>query len=171
MKRAAALAKSEPPGERKKIRAATKRPANPRASRALSVWLRAGRIARGVSLEELGKVLQVSVETLTLVETARWLELPRDLRRELVSQYARAVGLRHDRAMYRYDLAAVENEPPDLAAAADGLRAWCTTSIARGAQQVSDQQARLRDAGVVDVEGRRVVDLPDDMLPGSRTDV
>ena len=61
--------------------------------------------------------------------------------------------------------------PPDLVAASAALRAWATTSIERGTQAVREQQVRLRDAGVVDAEGGRVVDLPADMRPSSRTDV
>ena len=61
--------------------------------------------------------------------------------------------------------------PPDLVAAAAALRAWCATSIERGTQALREQQVRLRDAGSVDAEMRRVVGLPDDMRPSSRTDV
>ena len=69
------------------------------------------------------------------------------------------------------ELVVVEQGPLDLVAASAALRAWATISIERGTQAVREQQARLRDAGVVDAEGRRVVDLPDDMRPASRTDV
>ena len=65
----------------------------------------------------------------------------------------------------------VEQRLPDLVAASAVLRAWATTSIDRGTQTVREQQVRLRDAGVVDAEMRRVVDLPHDMRPSSRTDV
>ena len=65
----------------------------------------------------------------------------------------------------------VEQRPLDLVAASAALRTWATVSIERGTQAVREQQARLRDAGVVDAEMRRVVDLPDDMRPDSRTDV
>jgi hypothetical protein len=52
-----------------------------------------------------------------------------------------------------------------------GLEAWAARSAAQGAVVVSDQLARLRAEGKIDENGKVLVELPDDMKPGSGTDV
>ena len=41
----------------------------------------------------------------------------------------------------------------------------------RGMEEVHARLARLRRAGIIDADDRRVVDLPADLQPGSPSDV
>ena len=51
------------------------------------------------------------------------------------------------------------------------LEAWAAQSSAQGARVVAEQLARLRAEGKIDENGKVLVELPDDMKPGSGTDV
>jgi hypothetical protein len=58
-----------------------------------------------------------------------------------------------------------------LEQASASLRGWAEASIDRGLEQVQAQLERLRRAGAIGADNRRIVDLPRDMQPDSRTDL
>jgi hypothetical protein len=68
-------------------------------------------------------------------------------------------------------LSAVFRPRDPQAQASASLQAWARGSIPRGVADVQARLDRLRRAGVIDVDGKRVVELPSDMLPDSLTDV
>ena len=51
------------------------------------------------------------------------------------------------------------------------LESWSLRSATRGARKVSEHLARLRANGSIDESGKLLVPLPDDVKPGSPTDV
>jgi hypothetical protein len=51
------------------------------------------------------------------------------------------------------------------------LEAWTAQSATRGAAVVTEELARLRAEGKIDENGKVLVELPNDMKPGSGTDV
>ena len=51
------------------------------------------------------------------------------------------------------------------------LRRWSSEAAARGAAKVNEHLARLRARGAIDDGGRLLVPMPEDMDPGSKTDV
>jgi hypothetical protein len=60
--------------------------------------------------------------------------------------------------------AVIRDQPSDL------MR-WSAEAAARGVARVSEHLARLRARGMIDEGGRLLVPPPDDMSPGSKTDV
>lgn len=157
------------------------------ARAALSAWLVAGREARGWTRGHLGRVTRIPMKTLANIEECRWDDLPADgFMHGFLRSYARCVDLPIDEALARYGECGFPSPqapsaqaiellrsmlPTASKVASASLRAWGEESIENGVKQVEEQQKRLREAGTIDDAGRRLVDLPDDMKPGSRTDV
>lgn len=48
---------------------------------------------------------------------------------------------------------------------------WLSESAARGAAEVSEELASLRERGMIDEQGQTLVPFPEDMSPESKTDV
>lgn len=69
-------------------------------------------------------------------------------------------------------LSAVFRPRADLTEVASAsLRARAKDTMRQGMEQVHAELDELRRAGLIDGNGRRLVDLPPDMRPGSRSDV
>ena len=68
-----------------------------------AAWLRVGRDARGMTLDEVARVTRIQQRALERLEAARFDELPADVFvRGFIRNYARCVGLPIDEALRRY---------------------------------------------------------------------
>jgi hypothetical protein len=73
------------------------------ARTSLALWLRAGRVQRGMSLEDVAKVTKIQPRILERLEAGKLEGLPADVFvRGFVRSFARCVGLGEDEALRRY---------------------------------------------------------------------
>ncbi|HET9621721.1 MAG TPA: helix-turn-helix domain-containing protein [Kofleriaceae bacterium] len=84
------------------------------ARTSLALWLRAGRMQRGLSLDAVAKVTKIQLRTLERLEAGRFDGLPAEVFvRGFVRSFARCVGLDEDEALRRY-AACGTNGPVEL---------------------------------------------------------
>ena len=89
------------------------------AKMSLSLWLRAGRAQRGLSLEQVAKITKIQVRILERLEAGKLDGLPAEVFvRGFVRSFARCVGLDEAEALQRYTLAAGQPVAPTAAARA-----------------------------------------------------
>lgn len=92
---------------------------------------------------------------------------------DAVKKYIRVRSVTADLQELRgCEVLAVVFRPADITdTESAALRSWAEGTMREGMEQVQARLDRLRRAGLIDENDRRVVDLPADMLPTSRTDV
>ena len=77
-----------------------------------AAWLREGRLARGMTLEQVARVTRIQHRALERLEEARFEELPADVFvRGFIRNYARCVGLDAEEAVARYARCGVTPAP------------------------------------------------------------
>src|SRR4051812_15930200 len=91
------------------------------AKMSLSLWLRAGRASKGLSLEAVAKITKIQQRILERLEAGKLEGLPAEgFVRGVVRSYARCVGLDEGEALERYSLAAGAPTAPSAAVARAG---------------------------------------------------
>jgi hypothetical protein len=77
-----------------------------------AAWLREGRSARGLTIEDVARITRIQQRTLERLEDGRFDELPADVFvRGFIRNYARCVGICPDEALARYGGCAVSPAP------------------------------------------------------------
>src|SRR5215218_3344678 len=83
---------------------------DPRVS--LALWLRAGRVQRGMTLEDVSRVTKIQARILERIEGGRPEGLPADVFvRGFVRSFAKCVGLDEEEALRRYGACGVASAP------------------------------------------------------------
>lgn len=89
------------------------------AKMSLSLWLRAGRANKGLSLEDVAKITKIQQRILERLEAGKLEGLPAEVFvRGFVRSYARCVGLDEAEALQRYSTAAGQPTAPSASARA-----------------------------------------------------
>lgn len=89
------------------------------AKMSLSLWLRAGRTTKGLSLEDVAKITKIQQRILERLEAGKLEGLPAEVFvRGFVRSYARCVGLDEAEALQRYTTAAGQPTAPSASARA-----------------------------------------------------
>lgn len=89
------------------------------AKMSLSLWLRAGRANKGLSLEDVAKITKIQQRILERLEAGKLEGLPAEVFvRGFVRSYARCVGLDETEALQRYSTAAGQPTAPSASARA-----------------------------------------------------
>lgn len=89
------------------------------AKMSLSLWLRAGRTNKGLSLEDVAKITKIQQRILERLEAGKLEGLPAEVFvRGFVRSYARCVGLDETEALQRYSTAAGQPSAPSASARA-----------------------------------------------------
>jgi len=112
------------------------------AKMSLSLWLRAGRANKGLSIEDVAKVTKIQQRILERLEAGKLEGLPAEVFvRGFVRSYARCVGLDEAEALQRYTTAAGQPTAPSASVSARALVESMTelapsTSIASRAPKI-----------------------------------
>ncbi len=124
--------------ERRSDRPDVKASSDPRAGTAvdprisLALWLRAGRVQRGMTLEDVSRVTKIQARTLERLESGKPDGLPADVFvRGFVRSFAKCVGLDEDEALRRYGACGVASAPAVTARAMVEAMADLAPSAAR----------------------------------------
>jgi hypothetical protein len=99
------------------------------------------------------------------------LAAPREVQRGLVALIVAARRHLHVRAVVDPTASLMSPAGAVIRDDPSELMRWSAEAAARGTTRVSEHLARLRARGAIDGGGRLLVPPPDDMSPGSKTDV
>lgn len=112
----------------------------------LSLWLRAGRAAKGLSLDDVAKITKIQPRILERLEAGKLEGLPAEVFvRGFVRSYARCCGLDEGEALERYSQAAGQPTAPSAAVAranalVESMSELAPASATRGPRVLTDVQ-------------------------------
>jgi hypothetical protein len=138
------------------------------AKMSLSLWLRAGRANKGLSLDAVAKITKIQSRILERLEAGKLDGLPAEVFvRGFVRSFARCVGLDEGEALERYSLAAGQPTSPSAAVARAGALvetmselAPMTATRAPKVLQETVVQAFLPETGTLLVEEAPIAPAP-----------
>ncbi len=149
----------------------------------LALWLRAGRVHRGMSLDDVAKVTKIQPRILERLEAGKLEGLPAEVFvRGFVRSFARCVGLDEDEALRRYAACGLSSlgpvihatgmtgaagpSSPEIAPAARALVEAMADLVPGSAIAARATPRRMTAVEVIDLTADSLRDLPSDLPSG-----
>jgi hypothetical protein len=134
------------------------------ARTSLALWLRAGRVHRGMSLDDVAKITKIQPRILERLETGKPEGLPADVFvRGFVRSFARCVGLDEEEALRRY----VAGSPGGLSGPSGSIGSIASAGASAG--QGGSFGSTSASGSDLAPTARALVEAMADLVPGSAT--